>query len=310
MDRVTKQANNPYQYKRKLTSFNRARDAWSSIIEKFIKQNTDATVILPAYIGWSKNEGSGIFDPVDNTNIPFAFYGLNKHLQIDFEDFKKKVKTNTNPIVLLVHYFGFPDSNYDEIANWLDEENVFYVEDSAHAMLTDLIGGICGRKAAYNLFALHKILPLETGGLLVDNLKQNLEIGRNPSSLTNTHSLEYDFKSIYDKRITNYKLLINHLKDINGITILYPELKEGVCPQTLPVLIHDTNRDAIYFEMNKRGFGFVSLYHTMIEQLENSTFESAIYTSKHILNLPVHQDCEEADLVDMIKNFKLVLNNG
>ena len=309
MSIIEKQATTP-SYIRHYSHFNKARDAWSAIITAFLKQNPDAKVILPAYIGWSKNEGSGIFDPVDENDIPFAFYGLDRHLQIDFEDFKSTIKINNNPIVLLVHYFGFPDPNYNEIVNWLDQNSVFYVEDSAHAMLTDLIGGICGRKAAYNLFALHKILPLDTGGLMVDNKISNLKINGDTLSLSNINVFEYDLKYIYNKRIANYRLLIELLKNTDKITILYPELKEGVCPQTLPLLIHDDNRDNVYFEMNNRGFGFVSLFQTMINQLENSTYESARYTSKHIINLPVHQDCKEADLINMVKNFKLVLNNG
>ncbi|MDN3707760.1 hypothetical protein QW060_11625 [Myroides ceti] len=52
----------------------------------------------------------------------------------------------------------------------------------------------------------------------------------------------------------------------------------------------------------------VSLYHTMIEELKDSTSEAAIFTSKHIINFPVHQDIDIKDLDNLIVKLKIVLN--
>ena len=40
-------------------------------------------VLLPAYVGWSAKEGSGVFDPVDELGVPYAFYRLDDRLRID-----------------------------------------------------------------------------------------------------------------------------------------------------------------------------------------------------------------------------------
>jgi dTDP-4-amino-4,6-dideoxygalactose transaminase len=286
--------------------FNKARHAWESILEGFQKRHSNCTVLLPSYIGWSSNEGSGIFDPVSNTNIPYKFYELSKTLRIDVEDLKKVVLSSKNPIVLLVHYFGFPDESYNEIVSWLDSKNIYYVEDSAHAMLSDLIGGICGKNGAYNIYALHKMLPFPDGGFLIDNNKDSLDINMDDKADISP-IFEYDLRAIYDQRRRNYQFLIDGISDIKGITILYPKLIEGLCPQTLPIILDNYDRNDVYHELNLKGFGLVSLYHTMIDPLKGSKYESATYTSFQITNLPVHQDCSIESLKKLVECLKNIL---
>lgn len=305
--KIHNKALNKNNNKRIFTSFYKARNAWQSIIEAFRNKYPNAVVLLPAYIGWSQYDGSGIFDPVRNLGVPYAFYGLDKKLKIDIDHLKESVNNYENPIVLLAHYFGFPDCNYHDITNWLDHNKVYYVEDSAHAMFSDLIGGSCGRKGAYNIFSLHKMLPYEDGGILVDNQKNSLTIRQeNYKELLEVFS--YDLKTIYDIRIKNYNYLSELVSDIKGTTLLYPKIDDGVCPQSLPILLDNFNRDEVYFKMNELGFGLVSLYHTMIDPLKNSTFESASYSSKKIINLPVHQECNTELLDEMAQCFRMTLS--
>lgn len=307
MTKVTQKPTALNAKKRAYRSYYKARNAWQEIISAFTKNHPDAVVILPAYIGFSVKEGSGIFDPVSNLDAPYKFYGLNKLLRIDFEDFKKVVLTENNPIVLLAHYFGFPDDNFKTIVNWLDENNIYYVEDSAHAMLTDVIGGACGRNGAYNIYSLHKMLPYEVGGMLVDNHINSLPIADTENYLDIAEVFTYDLKTIYDIRRENYQFLIEQLKDVKGITLLYPKLEDGVCPQSLPMLIDSVDRNTVYFEMNKLGFGLVSLYHTMIDELKNTPYESTNYAADNITNFPVHQDCSIKDLEALVTAFKKML---
>ena len=308
--KIEKKATKTDSYRRNFVRFNNARDAWSNILETLGKQYPKTTLILPSYIGWSQNEGSGIFDPVIQSNLPFAFYALNKHLKIDISDLKKSVLACSNkPIVLLVHYFGFPDINYNKITNWLGKNQIVFIEDSAHAMLTDLIGGVCGRKGIYNIYSLHKMMPLKSGGILVYNKIKDFQ--NRKSAASTSHSIDvfdYDLKMIYDKRRHNYLFLLDLLKEVKGLKPLYPVLASGICPQTMPIIIRSENRDHIYFEMNKRGFGLVSLYHTMIKQLKDSSYDSVNFTSKHLINLPIHQDCDEKELIEMVANLQLILN--
>ncbi|MCB0464016.1 MAG: DegT/DnrJ/EryC1/StrS family aminotransferase [Flavobacteriaceae bacterium] len=306
MQHITKKPTNLNAFKHSYKPFTKARHAWQNILEAYKEKYPDYTVILPSYIGWSINEGSGIFDPVSNTDTPYKFYELSKTLRINVDDLKKVIVSSTNPIVILVHYFGFPDEKYNEIVSWLDDNSVYYVEDSAHAMLSDLIGGICGGNGAYNIYSLHKMLPYKDGGFLIDNHKNSLDIKMDDTADLSL-IFSYDLRKIYEIRRRNYQFLIDNISDIKGITILYPNLAEGLCPQTLPIILDNYNRDEVYHELNSQGFGLVSLYHTMIDPLKNSKYECATYTSFQITNLPVHQDCTIENLDKMIIALKNIL---
>ena len=266
------------KFRRNFIKTNSARDAWSKIIEEYKITNPKGKIILPAYIGWSPNEGSGIFDSVLKSGLKFDFYDLSLHLDINFEDLKQKTIKDKSQLVLLVHYFGFVDSKYDKITKWLSEKNIFFVEDCAHAWLTDLIGGVCGRKGAFSFYSLHKLLPLNTGGIMVNNSpEENLKPQISPF-----FELNYDLFSIYSIRRSNYNYLVNLLNKINGIEVIYKKLEDGICPQTLPVIVEDYDRTKLYHQMNDKGYGMVSLYHTMIKQLDNSSSQSANTLSKNL----------------------------
>ncbi|HEY1196822.1 DegT/DnrJ/EryC1/StrS family aminotransferase [Flavobacterium sp.] len=301
---ITKKALNLDQYKREWIYTNSARDAWSKIIEIYKVNNPQGKILLPSYIGWSSNEGSGIFDSVLQSGLNYDFYGLGLHLDVNLDDLKNKVQQNKNPLVLLVHYFGFVDSKYDEITQWLTSNQIFFVEDCAHAWLTDLIGGVCGRKGAFSFYSLHKLLPVSTGGIMVSNNPND----NSGTEFTPFFQLNYDLLSIYNIRRSNYNYLINLLKNIEGIEIIYKELNEGICPQTLPVIIEKTDRTNLYHKMNEKGFGMVSLYHTMIQQLKDFPSDANTILANKIINFPIHQDVDYKDIEEMVDELKNILN--
>lgn len=80
-----------------------------------------------------------------------------------------------------------------------------------------------------------------------------------------------------------------------------------VTPQTFPIVIKKYDRDKLYFELNKAGFGAVSLYHTMIKPIQKEEYKDSVWLSKHIINMPVHQDVSENQIVEMAnKLFELL----
>jgi dTDP-4-amino-4,6-dideoxygalactose transaminase len=302
---ITKQAENRTGLKRILLKHPSARNAWADIIKKHLTEFPNTKVFLPGYIGRSVNEGSGIFDPVLNSELDFEFYPLNENLIIDFEAFKRIVGVKNNNLVLLVHYFGFPDVNYSEVTEYLTTMSIDFVEDCAHAWLSDIIGGICGRNGMMTFYSFHKLLPINGGGALVIN-----SVDDRYSKGTNNQIIEfndYDLFGIYEIRRNNYKYLISLLKNIPEISFLHEVLVDGVCPQTLPIRLLNHNRDEMYSVMNAKGFGMVSLYHTMIQELDSSDSMAALTLSKEIINFPIHQDVSLKDLEEMVKTFKYCL---
>lgn len=304
---IQKIATERENYQRKFFFENRARDGWKNIISQYTKQQSVPVVLLPAYIGWSPNEGSGIFDPILELKVKFDFYRITDKLQIDMEDFKCRIKHFNNVLVLIVHYFGFPDKNYHEITKWLDENKVCFVEDCAHALLSDEIGGICGRKGEYAFYSLHKLLPFSKGGMVKINKIVN-PVESTFKSIENIPYWGYDLHSIYNKRRENFKTLIPLLDSVPGMKLLYDKLPDGIGPQTFPVLL-ERDRDKIYHEMNAAGFGLVSLYHTMIKEIDQVRFDTSYTISKHIINFPVHQDCSAKQLNMMVDKFKEIYLN-
>ena len=206
-------------------------------------------------------------------------------------------------MLLLVHYFGFIDAQYDVITDWLDSNNVYFVEDCANAWLSDVIGGVCGRKGKYSFYSLHKLLPLTEGGL---------EISNQPNNETNINysffNLDYDMYTIYKTRRRNYVYLLQLLEHVDGLEILFKQLPDGICPQTFPVIVNNYDRNKLYYEMNMAGFGMVSLYHTMIDQLHNFNSDAVKVLSKKIINFPVHQDVSLPQLDQLIAKLKEVLH--
>lgn len=299
---ITKVAKNTGLYKRDMYFYKRARDAFKDIIVN-LKLEKNQCIALPAYIGWSPIEGSGVFDPVRETGVKYIFYKVDKNLNIDIDDYKRIIDENEVKLSIIIHYFGFVDSNYKEFIEISKEKSIFILEDEAHAMYSDLIGGISGRMGDACIFSLHKMLPLNEGGAVVLNNK-NISIcdGNQNGNIYN-----FDLSQIAVKRIENFNYINSKIEELNqDVKKLRHFIKEGEVPQTYPVLIENVSRNELYKLLNELGFGVVSLYHTMIEELKE--FEDTNYLSEKILNLPIHQDVDIEDIDKLIEAMKNCIN--
>lgn len=309
---VAKGASDSRAFRREMYAFPNARTALGDVLRR-VGVPERGGVLLPSYIGWSPREGSGVFDPIRELSTPYWFYPLDRNLRMDPESVLERVKRHRPRVLLVIHYFGFPDPNFSEIARMARDEGVVVVEDEAHAMYTDLVGGICGRAGDASVFSLHKMLPVEGGGVLVVN-RQSFEIaneGEREPSRAVPPIAEYDLSAIAGVRIQNAKVLWRLLAPLREVLRpLWGDLPAGVVPQTLPVLLLGSQRDRVYEIMNTSGFGVVSLYHTMISEISSAEFPDAHWVSRHILNLPVHQDVRESDLPPMVERLALAVKEA
>jgi len=274
--------------------FASARLAFASWLQQ-VDFDSDGVILLPGYIGWSQKEGSGVFDPIASLGLRFAFYRLNRQLQIDMDSVTRLFEQHRVRAVLLVHYFGFPDPCAPDVVGLAEQHGALVMEDEAHAMLSDLVGGACGRRGDAAVFSLHKLLPVRDGGVLVINRDDNrFAEGTKRSDRTEA---EYDLAAISLARRRNAMRLLACMDRLGeDVQPLWPTLPEGVVPQTLPIIVLNRSRDDLYFAMNASGFGVVSLYHTMISALDRTEHSDAFWVAKRIMNLPVHQDIEIDDL--------------
>lgn len=180
------------------------------------------------------------------------------------------------------------------------------LEDEAHSMLSDLVGGACGRWGDAAIYSLHKLLPFRRGGALVlaEDAPEVLARDLSDQALTETIAFrDYDLYAIAERRRANADALLTALRAIPalGVIPLHESVATGVVPQTLPVIINHPFRDELYFQLNAAGFGVVSLYYALIKAIEPKVYPEPWWVSGHILNLPVHQDVEPA-MLDRLVN--------
>jgi dTDP-4-amino-4,6-dideoxygalactose transaminase len=308
IEKTPKQVN---RYRRNITYFDSARSGFSFILSYYAHKKS--IVLLPSFIGVSPNEGSGIFDPVKKSRIPYQFYALDKMLAINIEIFRDTVeqlaKQYTHIIVLLVHYYGFVDPSIDKICKIARNVNAIIIEDEAHALYTDYIDGMCGNYGDFSLFSLHKMLPCLYGGMVRDNVGSGLlescdcalKLSERPIDI-----LQYDLAKISKKRKEIAKSIYEELNDIDGMSFLWP-YNSSITPQTIPIVLPAKVRNDFYFVMNDSGYGVVSLYHTLIGEIIDAGFSDAFELSKRITNLPVHQDIQIEDIKPMCVKIKAFL---
>lgn len=268
--------------------YDRARDAMADIVSQYF-QSSYRNIYLPGYIGWSPKEGSGIFDPLNAIDgLTRYYYRMTKDLHVDMKTLREMLIPHS--IVLLVNYFGFRDIQIDKIIEMAHENECVVIEDNAHGFFTYFCEG--KTKADATFFSLHKMFPFETGGgLIVNNGSFDSLVGRQESQ--NYNPFLYDLNGIAKRRIENYKALWRLMVDLDNYFIplrTEADLAHNV-PQTFPIVIRKGDRNRIYEIMNGKGYGVVSLYHTMIDELQNDRHEEALWLSERIMNLPIHQDC-------------------
>ena len=293
---IEKLQKNPNLFVFKWSYFSSAREGLKQILVQ--PQLAGKKILLPAYIGYSTREGSGVFDPIVAARTPYIFYPMDASLYIDMPALKRMIEKHPGHILLLIHYFGFKDKNIDIIKNLARKYKMVLIEDFAHALHT--FYNDPRQDFDYAIFSLHKLLPQSDGGMV---LSDRWIKGRQVTS--EYDMFRYNLPLIAQQRTENYTCILKALRGKarnNSFHVLRPVLG-GHVPQTFPILLQNQEiRDQVYFAMNKAGYGMVSLYHQLIVQIDKSfNFEHGI--SNTILNLPVHQDTAPLQLEGMLKIF-------
>jgi dTDP-4-amino-4,6-dideoxygalactose transaminase len=305
---IAKIAANAENLARPYRSFTNARSAFRSLLAAMDLQPGE-TILLPAYVGWSSREGSGVFDPIAELKLTHDFYRLDGNLNIDLGHLEDCLRAGRVKVLVLIHYFGYVDSQYHNAVELARRYGAWVVEDEAHALFSDWIGGACGRLGDACIYALHKMLPIQGGMLAVPSSHADLFTRVAAVNTEIPQPWNYDLFTIAQQRRRNAIHLARLLMPLgDDVTLLRPSLTAGETPQTLPVLIRRASRDAMYFALNEAGFGVVSLYHTLIPQISGEKFPDSQRVASTILNLPVHQDVRTEHLDALVEKLRELLN--
>jgi dTDP-4-amino-4,6-dideoxygalactose transaminase len=290
--------------------FYNARSAFKALLASLCFQPHE-TILLPAYIGWSAREGSGVFDPVAQLALHYDFYRIDGRLHIDIEHLEHCFRTRKVKVLLLIHYFGHVDPKYADAVTLAKKYGALVLEDEAHALFTDWVGGACGRLGDAAIYSLHKMLPIPSGGMLaVPAVNEGLLTGIEDYDLGMRQPWFYDWHEIAIRRRQNAEHLDNLIAPLAGdLEPLWGKPQPNEVPQTFPVLVKRASRNDLYARLNANGFGAVSLYHTLITQIDENTFPDSHKLARTIINLPIHQDIHIADLIAMVDQLKIILRS-
>jgi dTDP-4-amino-4,6-dideoxygalactose transaminase len=260
----------------------------------------EQSILLPAYIGISEREGSGVLDPVQANQLSYCFYGLDEALQINMQSLKAQLDSQQVKVLLVIHYFGFVQSQLMEIRRLCDERNIVLIEDCAHCYWYATVDNLAvGSVGDFSFFSIHKVIPSRTGGMLVNNVRHVF------SPLPRKNLIEYEDLLSYASsvpadvwcRVENYCYLADKLTGGSGFSLMHPALVEGCIPMNLPILLDEQfSRHALFWALRNSGIETTALYYALIPELDEREFPVSFSVSKRILNLPIHADLDKSDL--------------
>ena len=283
-----------------------AREGFANALQALLPAD-NRVVLLPAFIGWSPREGSGVFDPIRQVGAEPRFYAPNENLTVDLDALERALVEFKPRVVVVIHYFGRTDPRLTEIGELVRRHDAILVEDLAHGFFSASVGDKAGRVGDFSIFSLHKMFATPSGGMVRY---------RDPALITTQQGTarglaelvtSYDWAGIAARRRENFSALAQLLERSavarDHCDLLWGALDPCDVPQTLPVRLRTVSRDHVYHAMNADGFGMTSLYHTMISEVHQG-FPAMMALASSIINFPVHQDMHPDQSGAMMASFE------
>jgi dTDP-4-amino-4,6-dideoxygalactose transaminase len=310
---ILKEPSDPSRYSAPRYFSSAARIGFRHLL-RHLQYQQGARILLPSYIGYSHREGSGVLDPIEDLKIPFDFYRVDSDLSADLADIERLILHSRVSMVVVIHYFGFPQPETDIIKRICSAHGIYLLEDCAHCTYSP--GASCGPgwQGDFSLFSMHKTLPVRDGGILRIN-NRNLPLPPldqqdriTPESLAVILNANID--QISKARISNYNLLLSLLPPSPEYKVLFPSINPGVVPLNLPLLINKRDRLWVHQALLDLEIQTTALYYKLVDRISVSLFPESHAVSQKILNLPIHQDLEADDLSKMAASLTSVLARG
>ncbi len=259
-------------------------------------------------------------------------------LQIDIDQcYRDGVVTERTKAIMPVHMFG-QACNMDKVQEFADKHNLLIIEDAAQALGVSWKGKGCGsfgKVGCISFFADKTITTIEGGFVATSDkeIYEKLIYLRNQGRLnrgTFIHpELGFNFrmtdiqaaiglaqlkksKYIFKKRLENYELYRECLKDVKDVKALSPQKDSGYVPYYVIVFCEGEQQDLSEF-MKERGIEVRTVFFPLHKQpcfsfmgLDDEHYENSIWAFGHGLCLPAYPQLTEEQIrftCDSIKEY-------
>lgn len=276
-----------------------ARAAMTFILQAH-KRMDPRGILLPAYIGQSKIEGSGVFDPIRTIAIDYAFYPVDERLRPDLDTLEAHLRSGAFQLVFLIHYFGVPQVDVEEFVTLCHRYGVKVIEDCAHTLLGGLEGRRLGSYGDYAIFSIHKSTATPDGGFFLDHGGVLDEASLSPAMriapATLAEFADTDLEASAVRRLRNYEAVKQWVASLPQLTPMFDRIPAGAVPLNFPVIVSQGKREQLYFNLIGHEILPTALYHTLIAEIDAKQFPHSHFVCTNILNLPTHADISQAHL--------------
>lgn len=139
-----------------------------------------------------------------------------------------------------------------------------------------------------------KALDVSSYDLDFDLASVNLKM----SALSKYILRNIDLTDVVAKRRDNYLRLLDALKSFAGVTCVYPDLKENLCPWVFPLLVHGSGD----FHLRLRASGIPAFTWSGVihPSLPLDQFPKSRFLYDNLVFLPIHQSLNEKQIAAMI----------
>ena len=175
-------------------------------------------VLVPAY------HCRSMIEPVIYLQLKVVLYPVDKCLNPDFEFIERFASNNKVNVIILPHYFGFPQ-DMEKVLDVCRKHEIFLIEDCAHAFYGSYKGKLLGSFGHFSIASPRKFLPVEDGGCLICNAEN-----ANKKISLHSRSLLLEVKSVLKCLMG---LIVNSVSRFNPSSITHlPPKMEKTHPQS------------------------------------------------------------------------------
>jgi dTDP-4-amino-4,6-dideoxygalactose transaminase len=285
------------------------RDGFRQVLKL---EESSTKVLIPSYVGLSLVEGSGILDPIKEAMSIYDFYEVDENLDPVISSLAGKIESFGPTHVLVVNYFGFLISNREEVFRLLSSHNIVSIEDFAHLLFPIQNRMGISRYAHFEIFSLHKTIGSRFGGgAVLTSSFANVPIQETISELDLQSYVHSNLEFIKDKKLRNYMILRSRIHSLGNkaIRFFFDDDRIPIVPLNYPLKLSSLEkRHVLYNLLCEEGITPTALYHRLIPEIQHERFPISCRVSNSVLNLPIHQDIEDAEMDKLISTIERFTN--